>query len=400
MERGEDVKDPDDLRCDEAYAAELLAELVRAESVNPDLDPAGSGEGEAARIVARALEALGWEVEVLEARPGRPSVLGRLPGSGGGRSLMLNGHLDTVGVEGMEAPFSAEVRDGRLYGRGAYDMKGAVAAAVAAAEALGGGGRRLAGDLWVAAVADEETESRGTREVLEHLEGRVPDGALVLEPTGLDVCVAHKGFVWFEIVARGRAAHGSRPDLGVDANLAMGRYLAALDRLRQELAGGPRHPRLGPASLHVGRMEGGSAPSVYAAESRAVVEWRTLPGDDPDACLARLRGLAETAAGPRTGFDGTVETILRRPPFETSADAPVVRTLREALAGRGLPAEVRGEGPWMDAALLAEAGADTAVVGPAGQGAHADEEWVELDSVHRLAEVLADTAVAWCGAAG
>ena len=203
----------------------------------------------------------------------------------------------------------------------------------------------------------------------------MPDGALVLEPTGLEVCIAHKGFVWFEVTARGRAAHGSRPDLGVDANLALGRYLAALDGLRAELADGPAHPLLGPASLHVGRMEGGSAPSVYAAESRAVVEWRTLPGDDPDACLARLRALAERTADPRTGFDGTVETVLRRPPFETSARAPLVRTLREVLAGRGLPAEVRGEGPWMDAALLAEAGADTAVVGPAAGSPRTGRAW-------------------------
>lgn len=399
-----------DIRCDDRYATDLLKELVRAESVNPDLDPSGSGEGEAARLVAGALEALDWEVRTLEARAGRPSVLGRLPGAGGGRSLMLNGHLDTVGVEGMEAPFSGRVADGRLHGRGAYDMKGALAAALAAAKALADDDRRLAGDLWVAAVADEETESRGTREVLEHLAPEVPDGALVLEPTGLDVCVAHKGFVWFEVEARGRAAHGSRPEEGVDANLAMGRFLAALDGLRAELSEGPEHPLLGPASLHVGTLEGGTAPSVYAAGCRATVEWRTLPGDDPAACLTRLRTLAEEVAatgardggpGPAgTAFEGAVRTVLRRPPFETSPGAPMVRTVREALRGRELPAEVRGEGPWMDSALLADAGADTAVVGPAGAGAHADEEWVELDSVFRLAEVLADAAVAWCGRAG
>lgn len=347
---------------------------------------------------------------MLEDRDGRPSVLGRLAGAGGGRSLMLNGHLDTVGVEGMEAPFSGEIRDGRLHGRGAYDMKGAVAAALTAAKALADDGRRLAGDLWLAAVSDEETESRGTREVLEHLAPEPPDGALVLEPTGLDVCVAHKGFVWFEVVARGRAAHGSRPGEGVDANMAMGRFLAALDGLRAELAGGPEHPLLGPASLHVGTLQGGSAPSVYAAGSRATVEWRTLPEDDPSICLARLRTLAEelARAGGRdggadsrgAGFDGTVRTILQRPPFETSPEAPMVRTVREALRGRGLPAKTRGEGPWMDSALLAAAGVDTAVVGPAGAGAHAVEEWVELDSVFRLAEVLADVAMAWCGEGG
>lgn len=392
------------IRCDEAYATDLLRELVRAESINPDLDPEGSGEAEAAGIVSEALEALGWEVAVLEARPGRPSVLGRLAGTGGGRSLMLNGHLDTVGVEGMAEPFSAEVRYGRLHGRGAYDMKGAVAAAVAAARVLDEEGHDLAGDLWIAAVADEETESRGTREVIDHLEGRLPDAALVLEPTGLDLCIAHKGFLWFEIVARGRAAHGSRPELGVDANLAMARYLSALDRLRAELATGEAHPLLGHASLHVGTLRGGTAPSVYASECRARVEWRTLPGEDPARCLARLEALADEldrasdgAAGD--GFYGTVELLLARPPFETTPGAPMARTAREALRRRGIDAELRGEGPWMDSALLAEAGVDTAVLGPAGAGAHADEEWVELDSVHRLAEVLADVAVAWCGSA-
>ena len=387
------------IRCDEAYATDLLRELVRSESVNPGLDPEGSGEAAPARIVADALETLGWEVSVLEARTGRPSVLGRLAGRGGGRSLMLNGHLDTVGVEGMEAPFSAEVRDGRLHGRGAYDMKGAVAAAVTAARALDEAGSGLAGDLWIAAVADEETESRGTREVIDHLGGRLPDGALVLEPTGLDLCIAHKGFLWFEVVARGRAAHGSRPDLGVDANLAMARYLSALDDLRAELATGEGHPLLGHASLHVGTLRGGTAPSVYASECRARVEWRTLPGDDPARCLARLETQAEglDRGDEEPGFDGTVELLLARPPFETTPGAPMARTARRALRRRGIDAELRGEGPWMDSALLAKAGVDTAVLGPAGGGAHADDEWVELDSVYRLAEVLADVAVAWCG---
>lgn len=382
-----------------AYARAVLRRLVQTDSVNPDLAPDGAGEGDIARLVASELREMGLEVRVLEHRPGRPSVLARLPGSADeGRSLLLNAHTDTVGVEGMDRPFSGEIRDGRLYGRGAYDMKGGLAACLAAARELATAastGDGLAGDLWVAAVADEERASEGTREVLRQVR---PDAVVVTEPTELELCVAHKGFVWVEIETRGRAAHGSRPDLGVDANLTMARILAEVHRLGRELRGREAHPLLGPASLHVGELRGGTAPSVYAEACRSVVERRTLPGEETDSVLREITDCVARAAGGDPDADVTAEVVLARPPFETTARAPVVevmaRAVEEVLSRRP---ELTGQGPWMDAALHAESGSDTVVIGPAGAGAHAREEWVELASVDRLAAILVAGARTYLG---
>lgn len=384
------------MRCHEEYITGVLSDLVRTESVNPELSPAGSGEAEIADRVTSFMEELGLEVTRLEAVPGRPSVLGRRRGEGDGPSLMLNGHYDTVGVDGMDAPFEPTIRDGRLHGRGAYDMKGALAACLGAVRALRTAGVRLAGDLLVSAVADEEHASLGARELLDAV---VPDAAIVTEPTGLDPCIAHKGFAWIEVTTRGRAAHGSRPDLGVDANLAMGRVLGALERLAAEVARRDPDPLLGAGSLHVATLRGGTAPSVYAASCEACVERRTLPGEEGRDCLREIEAALGALAADDPASTGSARLLLHRPPFGTSPDAPIVRALSGVLEAHGRPSAPRGESVWMDAALFAEAGADTVVIGPAGAGAHADVEWVDLASVVELGTILAETAIAWCGRA-
>jgi acetylornithine deacetylase len=341
------------------------------------------------------LGSLGMEVEIVEPEPGRPSVIGRRRGTGGGRSLMLNGHIDTVGVEEMERPFEPRIEDGRLYGRGAYDMKGSIAACLAAVKALGDAGIELAGDMVVAAVADEEVASLGTSAVIERAR---TDGAIVTEPTEISVCLAHKGFAWIEIEARGRAAHGSRPDLGVDANLAIGRALAEVAGLERELAGRRPHPRVGPPSLHVGTLAGGTGWSTYAARAVAGVERRTIPGETAEGALAEIEGRLERigAAGAKLA----ARVALSREPFEAAEDGPLVRALtngaREAL---GREPERIGVAYWMDAALLGAAGIETAVFGPAGAGAHEVVEWVDLESVERTAETLARAAIGYCGLA-
>lgn len=378
------------------FVRETLADLVRIDSRNPTLVPGAPGEGPIAAHVARVMESLGMDVEVVEPEPGRPSVIGRRRGAGGGRSLMLNGHLDTVGVDGMERPFEPRVQRGRLHGRGAYDMKGSLAACLGAVKALADGGVALAGDLVVAAVADEEVASLGTSAIIERAR---TDGAIVTEPTELAVCVAHKGFAWIEIEVEGRAAHGSRPDLGVDANLAMGRVLAELADLQRELARRAAHPLVGRPSLHVGTLAGGTGWSTYAARAVAGVERRTIPGETADGALAeidnrlaRLRGDAE-AAPPRL----TARLALAREPFEADADGPLARAIARAAADvLGEPERI-GVAYWMDAALLGAAGIETAVIGPAGAGAHEVEEWVDLDSCVQLADVLARAAIAYCG---
>jgi acetylornithine deacetylase/succinyl-diaminopimelate desuccinylase-like protein len=190
----------------------LASRLVAIDSVNPDLVPGGAGEGEIARFIAGWLSERGLDVESTEVAPGRWNVVARARGSGGGRTLLLNGHMDTVGVAGMDAPFDPRVENDRLYGRGAYDMKSSLAAimlAGARAQELD-----LRGDVVVTTVADEEVASIGATAVAASVEA---DAAIVAEPTELDLAVAHRGFGWLEVETVGRAAHGSRAELGIDA---------------------------------------------------------------------------------------------------------------------------------------------------------------------------------------
>ena len=218
------------MQIDRDYLIQTLINLVRINSINPSLVEGGAGEANIAAYVAHEMRQLGLSVDVHEVAPGRPNVVGRLKGQGGGRSLMLNAHMDTVGIEHMPAPFSAEIIDGKLYGRGAYDMKGSLAAMLAAAKAIVDAGAVLNGDLLLAGVADEEHASLGTQELVRRYQ---PAAAIVTEPTEMQIALAHKGFIWYDVEVIGRAAHGSRPQLGIDANMKMGKFLGVLDKLER-----------------------------------------------------------------------------------------------------------------------------------------------------------------------
>lgn len=383
------------MHVDADYLTSTLAGLVHINSINPAFSDGSTNEREIAGYVARALERLGMEVTTHGAETGRVSVVGRLPGTGSGRSLMLYGHLDTVGVGDMADPFGAAIRNGRLHGRGAYDMKGGLAACLAAAKALRDAGQELAGDLLVVAPADEELASIGMQEILRHHRA---DGAVVTEPTELGVCLAHKGFSWIEVVTSGRAAHGSRFEEGIDANMRMGRFLARLDELERELRSRPPHPLVGPPSLHAGVLEGGSGPSIYAARCRLEIERRTIPGETERQVVKEIQDIVDRAAAGDETFRAEVRATLTREPFEVAPEAEIVRTVTEEAAQvlQRVPPHI-GETYWMDAALIAAAGIETVVLGPAGAGAHADEEWVDLQSVTQLAEILARTAARYCG---
>jgi acetylornithine deacetylase len=307
----------------------------------------------------------------------RPSVIAVARGNGGGRSLLLNAHFDTVGAGGMEAPCEPRVEDGRLYGRGAYDMKGALAAILDAAARVEG----LRGDLIATAVADEEFASIGTSAVLERVRA---DAAIVVEPTELELAIAHKGFVGFEIETEGVAAHGSRPQLGVDAIAKMGPVLVALKQLDERLLAGRRHPLLGPGSLHASLIEGGQEFSTYPARCLLTGERRTLPGETAEQVESELREMAG---------DAELRLVVARDPFETSADDQLVR-LVASTAGTAEPVGVPF---WADSGLIAAAGIPTVLYGPIGDGAHADVEWVDLDSLERVRDVVLEVAVEWCG---
>ena len=379
---------------DRPFLQDLLVALVRINSINPSLVPGAPGEAEIGAYVRGIMQQVGLQVHTLEPEPGRISVVGRLPG-GDGRSLMINAHYDTVGVDGMSDPFSAKVRDGKLYGRGAYDMKGSLAAQIGAAKALIDAGLTLGGDLLIAAVADEEYASIGTADLLNHFH---TDGAIVTEPTSLQVCLAHKGFIWMQVETVGRAAHGSRFDLGIDANMRMGRFLKELDGLEQELRRRAAHPLVGPPSLHAATIAGGTELSIYSARCRLEIERRTVPGESAAEIVAEMQEIIDHLSAEDPTFVATLKTLLVRKPFEIAPEAAIVRAVDqsgEQFLGR-LPSHI-GETPWMDSALLADAGIETVVIGPHGAGAHAAEEWVSLDSVADLASILAETAIRYCG---
>ena len=380
---------------DSSYIRATLSELISINSVNPKLIPGAPGERQIATCVADRMERLGLEVRSFEPDQGRVSVLGTRRGSGGGPSLMLNAHYDTVGVENMLRPFEPLVHKGRMRGRGAFDMKAGLAASLGAVKALGAARIDLKGDLLLAAVADEEYASLGTSDLLNHVS---PDAAIVTEPTQLQICVAHKGFIWLEVETLGKAAHGSRVDLGIDANMKMGHFLTKLSILEEALRERTSHPLLGAASLHAATLAGGSELSAYAARCRLGIERRTLPGENAEKAIAEIRAILQHLESEDPSFKSSLTTLLVRDPFEVQPDARIVEVVQLAAAAAcdGTP-ELIGDHLWMDSALLSAAGIETVVIGPSGRGAHSAEEWVDLESVEKLTAILTRSAIEYCG---
>ncbi|MBV9740940.1 MAG: ArgE/DapE family deacylase [Hyphomicrobiales bacterium] len=375
-------------------AAELLKELVSINSVNPDLVPDAAGEGEIAAFCAQWLETRGFEVHRLEERKGRPSIVGIAKGRGGGRSLMFNGHIDTVTLAGYDGdPLLAKVEDGKIFGRGSFDMKSGVAAMmVAAANAAK---QQLAGDILVACVADEEYASIGTAEVARHFKA---DAAIVTEPSHLELTLAHKGFVWFDVIVEGRAAHGSRPDIGIDAIAKAGHFLVALEAYGQKLVAGEGHPVLRTGSVHASIIRGGEELSSYPASCRISIERRTIPGESGDSVEKELTAILDAIARSVPDFSYRIERGLERVPFEAKTDEAIVACLRKhATQALGRAPKIRGEPFWTDCAILKEAGIPSLLFGADGAGAHAATEWASIESIETLAHILERTAVDFCG---
>jgi len=370
-------------------AIELTQSLVALDTVNPALVPGAPGEAPAVELLAGRLGARGFEVEIVGPTD-RPSLLATHRGSGGGPSLALNGHLDTVGVEGMDDPFDPRIEGDRLYGRGTCDMKAGIAAMVVAAERAAEAGHD--GDVVLALVADEEHGSVGTAAVLEHLraDGRLPDACIVGEPTWLDMIVAHRGFCVVEVELRGRAAHSSRPHDGVNAVTLLGRLLAGVEEHDAELGTRDPHPHAGHGSLLATVVSGGSAPFTLAAHASAIVERRTLPGEPPDVGLREVESIVRARK-----LDADCRQVLARDAWELS-DAPAAQRLLELL-----PFEGRAGAPyWMESAMWGAAGVPTVVCGPAGGGLHTAVEWVELDQLRTYTEALAALIPAFGRATG
>ncbi len=370
----------------------LLADLVSIDSTNPDLVPGAAGEGQVAAFIADWLKRAGLDVQLMESAAGRPNVVAVAHGTGGGRSLLLNGHMDTVSAGDMVDPHKPRIEDGRMYGRGAYDMKSGLAACM---QAIVEAGRHpLRGDVILTAVVDEEYASLGTQEIARRVRA---DAAIVAEFTELQLILAHKGFAWFDIETTGVAAHGSRPDLGVDAIVHMGRILVQLDELDEELRSEAVHPLLGSGSVHASLISGGRELSSYPDHCTLSVERRTLPGESPDDVEAELRSIVRRQQSADPSFHATIRRGLIRSPMELAEDADIARVMQEAATSvLGHPAPVAGVHFWSDAALLADAGIPSLLFGPSGAGAHAVEEWVDLESVRACAEVYLATALHFC----
>lgn len=363
----------------------LLEDLIRIDSSNPDLVPGAPGESAIADHVTGWLSSRGFECQQLEELPGRPSVVAIGKGTGGGRSIMLNGHIDTVSLGSYDGDgLVPEHRDGNIYGRGAYDMKSGIAAIMIAAAAAAE--RPHAGDIVLALVADEEFASAGTEEVLRQ---HTTDGAIVVEPSGLDIVTAHRGFAWFEVIIHGRAAHGSRRDLGVDAIVRAGAFLTALGQHDVELSRRIPHPMLGTGNIHASVISGGEEQSSYPASCTISLERRTLPGEDSASVEKELRGILDAIASDDAEFAFTVVAGLERNPFSVDRNEAVVTSLIAAATQHsGAEPAVRGEPFWTDCALLSDAGIPTVLFGVDGGGAHAAEEWVTIDSLIALTRTL------------
>jgi len=375
-----------------SHVAELAARLVAVESINPDVVAGGSGETDIARFVAEWCDRAGLETTLSDAAPGRPNVVAAARGRGGGRTLMLNAHLDTVGVAGMTDPFTPRLDGGRFYGRGAYDMKGSLAACMFAAARA----QRMAltGDVVLTAVADEEFASVGTEAVVAHT---TADAAIVTEPTELQVAVAHRGFVHLEVEVHGRAAHGSRPHLGIDAIAKMGRVLVGIEELDRRLRATPTHRYVGSGSAHASLIEGGQEFSSYPARCVLQAERRTIPGETAELAEEELREIVARAGDSDPDFSAEVRAPISREPFEVAEDAEIVQVVRrQAASVLGAEPEIAGVSFWADSALLAAAGIPTVLFGPLGEGAHAEVEWVDVASLERCVEIYAAVAAELC----
>ena len=371
-------------------ALALLKELIAVDSVNPSLVPGAAGEAAVARTIAEAMRAMGLTVEIQDVAPGRPNVVGTLQGRVAGRSLMFCGHIDTVGVTGMNHPFDPAERDGKIYGRGSQDMKSGVAAMIDVARVIAESGGLASGKLVIACVVDEEHASIGADALVTKWRA---DAAVVTEPTDLQVAIAHKGFEWVEIETEGRAAHGSRPREGRDAIRLMARVLTGLDTLDRQLQSRTPHALLGTASLHASLIEGGRELSSYPDRCHLQMERRTIPGEAPGSAGREVDELMKRLRAEDPEFKGASKMMFARSPYELAAGHELSKLMLKAARSNAAPI---GMSFWTDAAVLADAGIPSILYGPTGSGLHSVEEWVDAKSVITCRDALVALARDWC----
>jgi acetylornithine deacetylase len=374
-------------------AIRLLRELVAVNSVNPTLVRGAPGEREIADLIAAEMRRAGLDVSVETVTHGRPNVVGVLEGRTRGRSLMFCGHTDTVGATGMMDPFTPVEHGGRLYGRGAQDMKGGVAAMISAAAAIAAGGGLDSGRVVVACVVDEEHSSIGADALVKSWRA---DAAVVIEPTDLQIAIGHKGFAWVDILVHGKAAHGSRPADGQDAILRLGRVLSRLEALDRELQARPPHPLVGTGSLHASIIEGGRELSSYPDRASVQIERRTLPSEAEAIAVQEVQQILDGLAAADETFRATATAMFSRPGYEIGTDHELPDLLAAALAHVGSEPRITGASFWTDAAVLGHAGIPSVLFGPGGAGLHSTEEYVNVADVLICRDTLVELARRFC----
>lgn len=376
---------------------ELLDPMVRIESVTPWLIPTGSGETKVASFIADWLSDTGAEVEVVEVEPGRPNVLARLRGTGGGPTLCLNAHSDTVGFEGWpDEALVPRLEGDRLYGLGAADDKGGCAAAMLALRSIAESGTRLRGDLLVACVADEEGSSIGSEHLARHHRSRFGgiDAAIVIEPQPThEIVVEHQGFGWIDVITYGIAAHGCEPDFGIDAIVHLAEVITRLNRLDRNVF--QQQPSLlnGRTVFHTGTITGGTDYATYPNFAKVGIEIGTQPGEHLSDRVAEIEAIFTEVARDERGFSGEVVVQLDREPFVAQGHEDLQEIVARAMtAVLRQDAKVTGMNGWTDAALMQAAGIPTLLLGSTGGNYHTANEWASISELVKLCEILETVA--------
>ncbi|MFZ5911148.1 MAG: M20/M25/M40 family metallo-hydrolase [Chloroflexota bacterium] len=375
---------------------DLVSELVKIDSSNPWLVPGSPGEANVAAYIANWLKPLDVEVRLEEVEPGRPNLIAILRGTGGGKSLCLNAHLDTVGYAlWRDQALKPQVNGGILTGLGSADDKGHCAAALLVMKSLVESGVRLRGDLMVALVIDEEGTSSGTMDFVKHYH---PDAVLVLEALEPgNITTTHQGFGWLDIIVEGRAAHGSAPHVGIDAIVHMAEVITRLQRLDREKFAPNAHPLNDKTVFHTGTISGGTDYATYPGRCVLGIEIGTQPGETIENRIAEIETIFAEVKQVYPNFSGHVEVKLARDPFEARGHEEIWEIVASEMERElGSPVKAVGENAWGDAALFQDAGIPTLMFGAAGNNLHTPDEWVSLPDLTRLAHILAGVARKFC----
>jgi acetylornithine deacetylase len=373
----------------------LLQKLIQIESINPSLDPQGSGEKKIGQFLQKYLKKMGLKVEIQKVIADRSNIVGIKRGKGSGKNLILNGHMDTVGARGMTIdPFQGDHKNGQVFGRGSADMKSGITSILAACEVLQAEKIQLNGDLILAFVVDEEYKSRGTEKLLQEYSAQA---AIVCEPTDLKIGLAHKGFIWGNVKIQGKASHGSRPDEGIDAITKAGQFLMEIEKLGQNHLLNKNHPLVGSPSVHASLIKGGRELSTYPDYCQIQLERRTIPDEDEDILKNELDNIIKQIQKKDPQFKAEADIIFQRPPLEISREEPIVEVLAQCYKKTlNKDAKYSGITWWMDSALFVQAGIPTVTFGPSGSGLHSAVEYVNFQSVLDCAIILADVATHFC----